>query len=512
MIHEGTDITPETTLEADVVVIGSGAGGAVVAAELAEAGRKVVILEEGGSVRARDMNQREDDMLARFTSRRGPEWNRDHSVSFARDKGVGGTTLSYWAVSLQAPEDRIQRWAEEFRIHDFSMESLAPHFERTGRKSGVRAVADHVINENDRRFAAAAERLGWHVPRIERAARGCVGSGFCQLGCFYRAKGLNFSYVQRGLRAGLEVFADCRAERFVMDGGEIKEVIAAVVDRETGKPRHQIRAHGKLFVVACGGLGTPSLLLQNGVGGPIGRTLYWNPHVPVYCLYGEPIYSYAGVPCAHQLDEFRLARTNPDGSYKEGGYTVLCGFTQPGGFGVATGAWGTRLQTMLDNYPRMGGAISVIDDEEPGSVSLGPKGERVIDVRLGPRDKLKVRDYCKKAATLFLAAGASEVYIPDAHGTTIRGEADLARIDDLPLDPHTIMLNATHLMGTCPMGEHPERSAVSSYGRSHAVSNLFVADASVLPTSLSAPPAWTIMAIASRTAEYIAYNWRRLTS
>jgi choline dehydrogenase-like flavoprotein len=510
VIHEGTDITPGSTIEADVVVIGSGAGGAVVAAELAEAKRKVVLLEEGGSFPPSRMTQREDDMFQLFMSRRGPDWNRDYSVNFAYVKGVGGSTLAYWADSLRAPEDRIERWAKEFRIHDFSMTSLGPHFERTGQKAGVRPVEDDVVNENNRRFAAAAERLGWRAPRIERAAHGCVGSGFCQIGCAYGAKGLDTSYLPRGMRAGLEIYADCRVERLVMEDGEVREVIAAVVDRQTGKARHEVRARARIFVVACGGLGSPALLLRNGVAGPVGRTLYWNPHVPVYCLYDEPVFSYAGVPCAHHLEEFRLVRTNPDGSYKEGGYTALCGFVQPGGFGATTMAWGERLQAMLDRYHHMGGAVSVIDDEEPGTVGLGTNGERVIDVWLGPKDKEKVRDYCRKAALLFLTAGAREVYIPDANSTTIRNESDLALIDGLSLEPQTIAVSAAHLMGTCPMGEDPERAVVDSYGQSHAVRNLFVADASVLPTSVSVDPSWTIMAVASRTAEYIAYNWRRL--
>ncbi|MFQ5667038.1 MAG: GMC family oxidoreductase N-terminal domain-containing protein [Candidatus Binatia bacterium] len=507
MIHEAKDIHPKTTIDADVLVIGSGAGGAVVATELAEAGRSVAVLEEGGYYPATKFTQREDDMFGLLMGRQGPDWTEDYAVNFAYDKAVGGSTNSYWADSFRAPEDRIDKWAEEFGLREFTAATLDPHFRKTAQKAGISRVPDHVVNKNNRKFAAAAGKLGWSAPRIERAAHNCIGSGFCELGCAYSAKGLSFSYLPRGLARGLDIFADCRADRFLMRDGRLQEVTAHVLDRATGKPRHEIRARGRVVVVACGGLGSPYLLLKNGIGGPTGKTLYWNPHLPVFCLYDEPMYSYAGVPCAHHLDEFRLVRTHPDGSYKEGGFTSLCGFVHPGSFGGTTTPWGTTFQRMMDAFYRMGGSVSVIDDEEPGTVRVGAKGERVIEVWFGPKDKLKARDYFRKMATLFLAAGATEVYLPDVDWTTVRSERDLPVIDRLSIEPQTLMVSAAHLMGTCRMGEDPQRAVVNSYCRAHAVPNLFITDASALPTSVSVDPSWTIMTIASRAADYIANNW-----
>lgn len=510
VIYESRDIPAGKSVEADVVVVGSGAGGTVVATELVEAGRKVVVLEEGGYYPAEQLNQREDEMIARLMTRRGPEWNRDYSVTFARSKAVGGSTMCYWADSFRTPPDRIEKWAREFSLRDFTPTSLEPYFERTGVRAGIARVPDSLVNANNRRFAAAAEGLGWSAPRIERAAPGCVGSGFCDLGCAYGAKGLVFTYLPHGLRRGLEVFADCRADRFVVRDGRIAEVVASVVDRETGEPRREVRVRGKIVVVACGGLGSPYLLLKNGIRGPVGKRLYWNPHLEVYCLYDDPVCSYVGVPCAHHLDEFRLVRTGRDGSYREGGYTILCGFVQPGGLAGTVTRWGETLQRLMDRYHHVGGAVSVIDDDEPAVVRVDHKGRMVIEAWLGPRDKEKARDYLKKVSLLFLAAGAGEVYLPDNGWTTIRRPRDVAAIDRLPLEPHTITVNAAHLMGTCPMGEDPSRAAVDSYCRSHVVPNLFVTDASCLPTSVSVDPSWTIMAVAARAAHYIANRWRRL--
>lgn len=516
-IVEGAQVTADRSEETDVLVIGSGAGGATVAMRLAEAGKRVLVLERGGYYTGLvdpldptrpgrgELDQREDDMLARIDGGRGLTTTRDAQVTLTYGNCVGGATVHYWADSYRTPPDRLERWARDFGVERHSEEELRPHFETIERDLSIHAAEESFYNGCNRLFRRGVEALGWRGEPVPQARKGCLQSGYCMQGCSYNAKqSMLVTYVPRALHAGALLYADCEVEAITAENGRATGALARVIDRARQRPSGvRIAVKAKAVVLAAGGYGSAPILLRSKLAnssGLVGKNLHANPCSMVFAEFAEDVVMWRNIPAAFGCLEWRLARRE-DARYREGGYLLMPNQLGPAALAAFLPGFGAEHRRRMEALPRIAGTIAWIDDVETGEITLDAEGEVGFRLPVRGTNALMLRDSMKKGAQALLAAGAREVFLPDGVGTRIRDEAELAKLDHVEIGPGAMSFAAPHPAGACRMGPDPQRSVVGPSGETHDVKGLYVADPSVFPTAVSVDPSETICAFSLALAD-----------
>jgi choline dehydrogenase-like flavoprotein len=498
LIIQGTGRTDAVHDRADVVVVGTGAGGGTLAAYLADRGWDVVMLEKGGFFRAEEFTQREEDAMADFNGRRGLDSTTDNAVFLNYAEAVGGSTVHYWGDSFRTPADRLERWRREHGV-DWLIESeLDPHWSAIEAELGIHITPEHLFNENNRLVREGCEKLGieGHAPPTARID--CFGCGWTQFGCAYNRKTSQLiTTVPRVSKSGGRIYSDAVVSTIVMESGRATGVAGAFVDRVTKEATGSFRVDAPIVVLAGGALGTADILLRNVQDDVVGRRFYINPHFFVWADMGRPIDNVAGIPCAYVVHGFRHVRRDAQGAYTGGGYIMLTNHQSPAIAAVMVGAMGAALTERMKRYRHLGSLMSVIDEDHPGRVFLDRHGIRRTEYHVRGVDQHKAVDFLRNASRIFLAAGAREVWIPDVYGTVVRDEHDIrTKIGLRSVQPNAQFCAGSHLIGTAPLGTDPAASFAGPTGEAHRVKGLYVADSAALPGSVSVDPSLTIMGVA----------------
>jgi choline dehydrogenase-like flavoprotein len=502
LLERGGDLVER----ADVCVIGSGGGGAVAAAELALAGRSVVVLEQGHHWTSRDFTQREDEMLPRLFEEGGLRQTADRAITILQGRNVGGSTVHNLCYAFRTPEPILRLWREEHGLPGLTPESLAPSFERVERQLRVKPIREDEVNAWNSLVRRGTERLGWSGFVTRHNREGCVKAGYCILGCSYDAKqSMLVTYVPRADRAGARIYANARAERIEAEGGRVRRVLGRVVDHD-GSPRGSIEVSAPVVVLAAGAVASPDLLRRSRLGGDaVGRHLHLHPSVLVSGFFDEEIHAYRGIPQSFYVDEFIDLERDPRSGYvlmPIAGFPALTAAQLPG-FGREQFRW-------LREFPRMGGLLVLLHDQSEGSVAPGPSlGRPAIRYALLPAEREALAEGLVHCAEILFAAGARRVLVPYLADPLVleRGD-DPAAIRRRGVREGEIPIASTHPQSTCRMASGPGAGVVDGYGECFDVRGLFVADMSVFPTSLGAPPQITTAALADRTAHHISARWR----
>ncbi|HWJ51319.1 MAG TPA: FAD-dependent oxidoreductase, partial [Solirubrobacteraceae bacterium] len=289
-------------LDADVCVIGAGAGGAVVAAELAEGGASVVVLEQGAHHDPDDFSARPPEMLARLYRDGGQTTTLGSPpILLPLGRGVGGTTLVNSGTCFRTPPRVLEQWAVEFGL-ELDEATLQPCFERVEQAISVAEVAPELAGANAAVARRGAERLGWSHGYLRRNARGCVGSGVCVFGCPTSAKQhTGITYIPRALSAGARIVTGADVRELIVRGGEARGARARLADGGT------LEVRAPTVVVACGTIHTPLLLARNrlgGASGQLGHNLALHPATAAFALMEETVNMARGVPQSFYVDEF----------------------------------------------------------------------------------------------------------------------------------------------------------------------------------------------------------------
>ena len=509
-ITSGTQLRNATTDSADVVVVGSGCGGASLACRLAEAGKSVILVEQGGYHAARDFDQREINMLPKIDGGRGLDAAADGGISFSYGNNLGGASVHYWADSYRTPADRLALWQRQHGLSGHGLDVLTSHFEAIERDLNVHLADDSYVNAINAHVRDAAMALGWHVQKVPQARRGCVRSGHCMQGCAYDAKQSQLvTYIPRALLAGARIYSDVRALQFSSTTGHCQTLQCGVVDGASGQLTGQtLTLTAKAFVVAGGGYATPELLLrQPGLKQRLphlGEHFFCNPCAQTHAFFNDDITQWRNIPAAWGVEEFRLAKHGDDGSYVEGGYLLMANQLHPGMLAACLLIDADRQREVMARYRHLGGTIAWIDDVEDGRVRLdGDK--RVIDVPLTGGNGLRLRDAWKKQTRLLLQAGATEIFFGDVNDTRIRPGDDIDRaVAGIDLRPARNVLAAPHPGGACRMSPDQALGVVDVDHRLHGSDNIYVADPSTFPTAPSVDPSLTIMAFSFVCADIVA--------
>jgi choline dehydrogenase-like flavoprotein len=464
-------------VEADVCVIGAGAGGAVAAAELAEGGASVVVLEQGPRHDADRFSARPLDMLARLYRDGGQTTTLGTPpILLPLGRGLGGTTLVNSGTCFRTPPAVLDRWRREFGLEGLADEAaLDPCFARVEASLSIGEVTPELAGRNAAVARRGAEALGWSHGFLRRNARGCVGSGVCAFGCPTSAKQhVGITYIPRAEAAGAQVISGADVRHVLVERGVARGVEA----RLAGGGRLEVRAPA--VIVACGTIHTPLLLARSGLGrasGELGRNLALHPATGAFALMDEVVDMARGVPQSFYVDEFA-----DEGIMFEG----VAG--PPSYVAMSLPLSGRSHAAAMERYRNLAMFGLMVSDGSRGSVrSLA--GRPVIRYELAEEDAVRFRRGLQRMEELFRAAGAREVYLPLPGGVA----PEHARARDLKL-------MAFHPLGTARADARPQHGVVDGDLALHGVQGVHVADGSVVPSSLGVNPQLTIMALATRLA------------
>lgn len=469
-------------LRCAVAVIGSGAGGATVAKELAERGRDVILLEEGEHVDTRRFNRRPLDMAALLYRDLGMTLalGRGAGIPVPLGKSVGGTTTINSGTCFRVPDHVLDQWRRAGDL-DLRPADLDPDYQRVEEFIEVAPVPEELLGGCARAVRRGAEKLGLHGAPLRRNARHCQGSGVCCFGCPTEAKrSANVSWVPAAVRAGARLCTGARVERIAFSGG------AHVVHAG------ELEVEADAVVVAAGTLHTPQLLWRSGLRHPeLGRNISIHPACKASALFDEEIRGWEGVP-----QGFGIHDLHGEGILFEGIFT-------PPEFGAfALPFVGARLTEVMEQYAHLASFGFLIEDRSMGWLRLSAQRPQLF-YELGRPEVEKLRRGVEVLAQIFFAAGAREVFAPVSGFETLRSEAELARLRSARLSPARFELSAFHPLGSCRASRDPSRGVLDPQLEAHDVPRLFVADGSVFPSSLGVNPQLTIMAFAQRAARHV---------
>jgi choline dehydrogenase-like flavoprotein len=463
------------TLDADVCVVGAGAGGAVVAAELAEGGARVVLLEQGVHHDPDGFTASPPEMLAHLYRDGGQSVTLGAPpIALPLGRGIGGTTLVNSGTCFRTPPRVLERWAREFGLQ-LDEATLRPCFERVERALSVREVTPELAGENAAVARRGAERLGWSHGYLKRNARGCVGSGVCAFGCPTSAKQhTGITYIPRATAASAEVVTGADVHNVLVERGSARGVRA----RLAGGDALEVRARD--VVLACGTIHTPLLLERSGLrdsSGQRGRNLALHPATAGFALMDETVDMARGVPQSFYIDEFA----------DEG--VMLEGVAGPPAYAaMALPLTGERHARAMARYRQLAQFGLMVSDASRGRVR-SIAGRPIIRYDLCPEDVSRFRIGLARMEELFRAAGAREVYLPLPEGARPHS----ARARDLKL-------MAFHPLGTARADARASHGVTDGDLAVHGVPGLHLADGSVVPSALGVNPQMTIMALATRLA------------
>lgn len=480
---------PELELEADVVIIGAGAGGCALAAAVAERGLSAVLLEEGNHWEPEQFQPRTTFALKHLYQARGARSLRGNAViPMPGGRGVGGSTLINSAICFRTPPDVLASWRDDYGCDSLDDAKFSAYFDRIWATLGVGVNPPEVQRNNNLIFKAGAEKLGLQGEFLPRSAPGCRGCGVCQYGCPSGGKySADRTFLVEALaRGGVAAWSGCRIRAAETRGDEVVAVSGAILDPETQEVVGSVRARGRTFVCSGGPIGSPLFLLANGFADHThcGEHLVVHPTVSALARFPWEIRPWSGVTQGYYVD------------CREKGFLLQTFTTTPDQtYLVLQTSLGLETMEVMSQLSHLASAGALVHDEDSqGAVRHTPVGAD-LSYFLGDGDRRKLIDGMRLTAEVFFAAGALEVFPGRiGHGRITRVE-DVA--DALPHDlgPKELMLYASHPMGTCRMGGDPARSVVDPLGKVWGWKNLRVADASIFPTSLGVNPQVTTMAL-----------------
>ncbi len=503
-------ITEDTTLEADAVVIGSGAGGGVVAGELAMAGKSVIVLEKEGYNNEATFTLQEAEAMSNLYLKRALLTTKDLGVIILAGSTLGGGTVVNWMTSLRTPEPILEEWDQVSGLNGwFTDPSLQESFAAVEQRISVN-TENSQHNRQNQLLVDGCTALGYHNGLIRRNAIDCQQRcGTCGFGCRYGAKQSTMkTYLQDAFDHGARIIVHCSADRVLVENGRAVGVEATAINKETGKT-YKVTVRAKAVIVAAGSLHSPALLIRSGLDNPhIGRHLHLHPTTTIAGLYPEKVYSWVGVMQSAYSDQFGYL----DGNY---GYKLEVPPAHPGLLGLATPWYSAReYREHVMQAPSVATFIVLTRDKGEGRVTVGPDGEPVVDYVVSVYDRKHLLHGLRQAARIHLAAGASSVFSLHTKRTRLdKPEGSMVserqlhefdrQLERHGMGPNRVMMFTAHQMGTCRMGAGPKTSVTNQHGEVYGVKGLFVCDGSLFPAASGVNPMLSIMGLAHRASQYI---------
>ena len=489
-IVEATDWDAADDIECEVVVVGTGAGGAVVGKELADRGYAVVFVEEGAHHRRDAFTG--SSVQAHIDFYRGSFTVGNSPMPIFMGRLVGGSTAINTGSCFRTPPWVLDRWCEDLGTDAFTPEAMRPHFERVEAQIQVELADRKAAGPIADIIARGCDALGWEHRLMPRNAPGCRGEGFCDFGCRTDArKSTNLSYIPPALEKGAMVFTGFEATSVLLEGG--RAVGVAGVDKN-GRP---LRVRSRIVIFSGGALPTPVFLAKQGIcnsSGQLGRNLTLHPSSGFSALMDEDVLAHKHIPQAYYVEEHVKRGILINAAQPDRNFAPLV-FPQTG----------ERLMRLLEDADRIASfGVMIADDRASGVVYSGPSGMPVVKYNLTEADVKRMHQGMVYAGEMAWAAGAKRVHPVCIPMATVENRDQWETFKKLEMKASDFMLMSYHPLGSCKMGRDPKTSVVGLDHQTHDVRGLYLVDGSTVPGPLGVNPQVTIMAMATRAAACIA--------
>lgn len=482
----------------DVVIVGSGAGGAVLARQLARDGRSVIVVEEGGHYSSQEYGKLPPSHSFRRMSREAGMsvamgLGDTPLISLLAGKCVGGSSVLTGGVCFRIPEEVLHTWSTDLELPRMTPEGLDPFFTEVERIAHVTDVPAHMRSRATELFVEGAAKMGVEMKTMRRNTNGCRGAARCNFGCPNGAKmSVDVSFLPDAVAHGAKIISDALVEKIDITGGKARGVRGRFLDGVTGEPRVRFEIRSKIVIVACGSMHTPLLLRKSGLDSVhIGRHLTLHPCVRIGALFDEAVDGWDGALQSVYTDHYLH-----DGIWLNGVYSPvnILAAAFPG-----IGHEHRRLVQRMPNLAFFGG---MVHDEGGGQIRRWLSREPLVLYRMVKRDKERLLKAIHILGTMAFSAGAKEILVPIFGMPTIKKRKEL----DFLLEPDKISARrvecmAFHPLGSAKMSARRDSGVVKPTGETWQVQNLFVCDGSVLPTSIGVNSQLPIMSVAMMLAE-----------
>ena len=502
MIIQGSDITKPLALRAHTVVVGSGPGGGVAAYHLAAAGIDTIVLEEGGRHVAAEFNQREEDMRPMLYRDGGSQMTSDGMIAVLQGSCVGGGSVVNVSDCVPIPGEVLAHWHKLVGTADVTEVTLEESYRRVHKSLNVKTNNKSLLNRNNLLLSETATKLGWKSHVMASNRKGCVGSSYCMVGCSYDARlGTNLTYLPWAVDKGATIYSDVRCDRLERLGGSKYRVHATVLERGVRTARLPLTIDCERVVLAASSIHTPAILMRSGFGAglpQLGRNLSLQPQLGVVGIFDKDIVHWRGAPqsvAVHEFDD-----NSPEyglGGFRFEGIGGLVGVIQTvmPGFGIEHKRYATQMR-------RMSVTQLLVPDQPTGEVTyqwaddgrVRPKIDYVIQDEWKQRLRLGMR----KLGQLLFEAGAKEVAFAHQSFPVLKSADELSKVERFPIEPGLVVFNSAHNQGTCRMGLKADTSVVDQNLKVHGRENVYVMDASIMPTTAATHTMIPIMVMADR--------------
>ena len=495
-LRDHTQARGQTSMRADVVIVGTGPGGAAAGRVLAEAGLRVVMLEEGP---ARPRFRPNLANVNRYHMQEGGAMIARGSqlMPIAAGRGVGGGSLVNSALSFRTPDSVLEGWTTLLEDDRYGPQAMRPVFDELGTLLEIGLTPPDIAGENNLLICRGVEKLGLRGGLAPRNAPRCVGCGFCNYGCPVGGKAsVDTNLIPMALGHDATVQADTVVDRILLDASDthVRGVSGRVLDPDTREEVGRIEVLADTVFVCAGGIGTPRLLHHAGLAARLGPAVGRGLHVhPGNVVLGE---------CAHDVHMWSGAT---QGAWFESddlpGVLPHTATLPPGALLLLFGRVGLRAKADLARMRKMAGCIVMVSDKGEGRISARSDGNADITYDFAPDDIQRIKDGMVLAGRVLLAGGAQKLLAP-VHGL---GQHRTIESFEAALATRTIRdftLYAAHPMSSCRMGRDPATSVIGKTGETHRISGLYLSDSSIFPTSLGVNPQYTTMTMSTVIARH----------
>lgn len=473
-------------MECEILVIGSGPGGATTACLLAEAGHDVILAEEGGNYRLDSAEAYSLDEIAQKYRNGGltPSFGKT-KVTYIEGRCTGGGSEINAALCHFPPDKTLKEWADTYKLKDFGPEELEPYFREIRQELSVSSIP-YGLDPASKKVKEGSDALGWASEEVLRFWHYPEGASLENKGT---RQSMTETLVPRAIKAGCRLKADTWVKRLSIDGGRATSATARSVDEEGNPVELGISFR---HVVVCGGpTQTPILLQRSGLRGNVGKGFTLHPMIRAVVRFEEAINDHTfGVP-VQQVVQFK-----PE-------ITLGCSHSSLPHLVMWLGGEIEDRDRKLAEWEKMTMFYVLVKGNARGKVVNVPGfDEAFVSYPLNDRDLEKLGEGLYLLGKLLFTAGAVEIFSP------ITDRPPITKLEQLEqykkgLSHRKMTVSTIHIFSSCPMGEDPGSAVVDSYGRMHGFENIWINDASILPDATGVNPQATVMAVARRNTRKI---------